>query len=726
MEEYEVLKAKSPEEVEEWFVAGLSEDVVPVEQMLNVLRLAAEQGSAERADGWAELLIDTLIEKTAKEDALRILGLRAGWQNGGGKFRKVCVETALRIFSDRLGKALVESVGFEKDVPVKDCLQRLDTLSRLQPGVLCYDKTWKFGVVQKVDEFYKKVTIDFTEKAGHQMSFAYAAETLTLLADDHFLAFHYKESESAQELIDNNPAELIKMALRSFGPMSAPDIQAFLVSHCIIIEDKWKSMWDKARKDLKKDPLVDIPSKRTDPIRLLDKKKAYDQDWFAALRSERDIDTILRLVDELERDVDPAKADDSAKLVMRDRLAFAVKADEGSNYERLARIIMTIKRLGIDGLSVELDRNIQTFFDSNIFMKAADEMPARELDGFIKFLAGHDSDKLFGLLISGLFEMNSSMISASITYLFADGKKADVVSKIAEGFGSKNVPPAILYWLARNLDVVKDSQGLSNYELLVLITMLMELTFTGEQLRVCNQLKALFDQKQWLETVLEPLSQGQRAEVLSRVKMARVWDLSDKRSVMAKMIKMYPELESVVADHRTTSEPVKVRRMLTSLRTYKARQDQFRKLINEEIPANSKEIGVARSYGDLRENAEYDAAKQHQSILMRRKDEMEQDLTQVSATDFEGFSSDVAGMGTCVVVRRPGGEVVEYNILGEWDSDDTLGIISSRSKLAEALGGLSAGADVELPSANGSVLCSIVETRPLSDKVKAWINGLQS
>ena len=50
------------------------------------------------------------------------------------------------------------------------------------------------------------------------------------------------------------------------------------------------------RKALKADPLVEIPARRTDPVRLLERERRYDAQWFAALAKERDIETILKRV----------------------------------------------------------------------------------------------------------------------------------------------------------------------------------------------------------------------------------------------------------------------------------------------------------------------------------------------------------------------------------------------------------------------------------------------
>ena len=118
--------------------------------------------------------------------------------------------------------------------------------------------------------------------------------------------------------------------------------------------------------------------------------------------------------------------------------------------------------------------------------------------------------------------------------------------------------------------------------------------------------------------------------------------------------------------------------------------------MHKKIPANSKEIAVARSYGDLRENHEYKAAKEMQKVLMRRKEELEGQLTRARGTDFADPRTDVVAVGT--VVHATDLEVNQqetFTILGAWDSDPEKGIISYLSPVAQALLNKAPGEQVE-------------------------------
>ncbi|HCB97169.1 MAG TPA: transcription elongation factor GreA, partial [Verrucomicrobiales bacterium] len=114
------------------------------------------------------------------------------------------------------------------------------------------------------------------------------------------------------------------------------------------------------------------------------------------------------------------------------------------------------------------------------------------------------------------------------------------------------------------------------------------------------------------------------------------FDDMDKRSLLGRIVKIYPAIQALISGEATTSED---RGLLVSWDSLLRRRSEYTELVQKKIPENSKEIAVARSYGDLRENHEYKAAKEMQKILMKRKAELEMDLTRARGTDFADVST---------------------------------------------------------------------------------------
>ena len=168
-------------------------------------------------------------------------------------------------------------------------------------------------------------------------------------------------------------------------------------------------------------------------------------------------------------------------------------------------------------------------------------------------------------------------------------------------------------------------------------------------------------------------------------------------------------------------EPKAIER-ITSFRSYAERKAAYQKLINVDMPANTKRIEFARSYGDLSENAEYQYAKDEQRALMQKQTLMQEEIEAVKPTDFAGVEADEVRPGTMVTIAAADGTEKTYTVLGEWDNDLDLGIIANKTRLAQNMLGKKPGDTFDLPDSEGNVsVATIKVVAPLSDEMRAWV-----
>jgi len=131
-----------------------------------------------------------------------------------------------------------------------------------------------------------------------------------------------------------------------------------------------------------------------------------------------------------------------------------------------------------------------------------------------------------------------------------------------------------------------------------------------------------------------------------------------------------------------------------------------------ERPRISKEIGVAREHGDLRENAEYHAAKEKQGMVEARITEIEDRLARADVIDPTGFSGDKIKFGARVTLEDvETGKTLEYRIVGPDESELDKGTISVTSPVARALIGREAGDEVVVHAPGGKKNYEIVKVR---------------
>jgi transcription elongation factor GreA len=130
-------------------------------------------------------------------------------------------------------------------------------------------------------------------------------------------------------------------------------------------------------------------------------------------------------------------------------------------------------------------------------------------------------------------------------------------------------------------------------------------------------------------------------------------------------------------------------------------QSELDNLINVKRPANIEAIKEARSFGDLSENSEYDAARNEQAQIESRIKEVEKMLENVSI--IKDISTDKVSIGNTVKVKYVGDDDEdEYKIVGSQEADPFEGKISNESPIAAALLNHKLGDTVTVDSPNGT------------------------
>lgn len=133
--------------------------------------------------------------------------------------------------------------------------------------------------------------------------------------------------------------------------------------------------------------------------------------------------------------------------------------------------------------------------------------------------------------------------------------------------------------------------------------------------------------------------------------------------------------------------------------------------LNELRTVKRKEVAdkikVARGYGDLSENAEYDAAKEEQAIVEARIADLEATLKVARIIDDSELSNDTVSIGMRVQILAEGDDpedAEEYDITGSTEADMNLNRISDESPVGAALIGHKAGDEVDVTLPNGNII----------------------
>jgi transcription elongation GreA/GreB family factor len=306
-------------------------------------------------------------------------------------------------------------------------------------------------------------------------------------------------------------------------------------------------------------------------------------------------------------------------------------------------------------------------------------MPAAKHRRALQSYKESTGDKWADALLGALNHVSAKLAGEIAHALITGGRLDSLKELLARMISQHQASSELLLWLARERsDSFADILGPEVFR--AMLTAMERDQFNEKR---SNKLRdfILDDQTLLVELIgsadLEVIKDLTRA-----LQLSPCFDDMDKRSLLARIVKTYPAMQSMISGDQTKHDSS----FLVSWPSLERRKDEYAELVQKSIPANSKEIAVARSYGDLRENHEYKAAKEMQKILMRRKSELESQLVRARGTDFANPRTDVVSLGTEVKVTDLDSQNGErFIILGAWDSNPEKGVISYLSPVAQAL-----------------------------------------
>ena len=659
-----------------------------------------------------EELVMKLNECAEKQDfdgAFKLV--REGQAELMKKMQPAGVKDALKkTTKDRLLLSFLDGVEFG-ECPLDESLLRLEKLVGFSLGSLVINKTWGLGTVRKLDYFYRRITVDFKTKKGHQFTYAAATDMLEVAPEGHILVLRQADPTAFETMLKERPGEFIKQVLKSYGDMPVTRLEDVCVQNGFVKSVGWKAYWDRARAELKQDRCVEIPVKRADPISLRASVEDYGDGWLTAFTHETNPKLILASVREYVAQGKFKAADDTVKAKIEERLVFAVTAARKTDDALYARLACLVTELGFANPSAKEMR--EYLWERKRYIKAAATLAAREVGSMIGFLA--DSGEAKAKLYQAVPEFCFAAVGEVIGQF---GGEADCRVAIGKYLREPKAPATLVTIVAGSYEKFKGWT-----ELPPLITILTHAIALGEgrqggeTLKMQNIIRRLFGNRDWLAKIFSWLSPADQALFFERFQASIAWDPSTHHTTVVRMTKIVPELEQHVVKVEKKREYARV----TSFRSFGLRKQEYLKLINEDMPANVKRIEFAKSYGDLSENAEYQYAKDEQRALMQKQTLMQADLEAVKPGDFADATTDEVMPGVTVVVASKDGEKT-WTILGEWDNDLDKGILSSKTRVAQNLLGKKVGDDFELPDADGNIsFATVKEIKPLSDEIREWM-----
>ena len=584
-----------------------------------------------------------------------------------------------------------------------------EKLKLLAPGTYCVHRSWGFGKIKDWDSARESVIIDFKSKSGHVMQFAYAAESLTPLPPDHVSVQKVESGDGLRKKAQEDPVAVVQDCIRSLGQQATADnIQAILSPDVVPAAD-YKKWWDSAKRALKKNGHFYVPGKKNEALRQLDAPSALGDSALENLRLANGPKAILLALATLSK-YWPEIKNDSVLNEIAELLETTLSKIPKSQLP--VQIELALAR---DDFFVLAGRAAET---GSFAITALTPQASPALSNLLDALPGSRQPKLLealrvGLpdawpaLFLGLLPRANGRVAEVITEAFqAAGRDTEVQAAVNRYIRERNITCDFLFWLCKNRPAIYGQ--LIEPQLFMAILSVLEKDQFSEIKKGTKLYELVLGDKPLIAAILKDAPVADVRDITRAILLSPVFEELDKRSLLAAIIKLYPEVQAMVVGTDKTAAPEA--KIIVSWPSLKRRQAELEEIVTKKIPQNSKDIGIARGYGDLKENHEFKSAREMQGILSRQKAELELDLARAEATDFAGADTSKVSLGTKVTLKdATTGEPLVYTILGAWDSDLSKGIISYQTAVARALLNHTTGEQIELSTGEGGLHHVVIE-----------------
>lgn len=623
---------------------------------IKVLKLILDKSSS---DEFARKEIVSLYRKKYKdhsqlEEYIRISNLEGSWRN---------IHDAISSFE--------KHIAFDK-------------------GNFVYHRAWGIGRI--VDVTKDVFTINFQNKKEHKMTLKMALNSLQILPKNHIWILKLKNMDLLKKKVQEDIPWALKTIILSYNNQaSLKNFQEELVPD-VISESKWSSWWNQAKKVLKTDPSFGSVINSNNVFEIREKPQTFEEKTFESFKSAKDynqrLSLILDYLEYTEPDPDPDFLEEMISyfssflnslnnVTENTIISYLLVKDVITKYSFIKQTIP----YSFNDYFSKLDDPIAVYeaLSTSDFRREYLNNIKRSVSDWVEFFI-----KLFYLYPS------------KFIYDEISGKDPSIVEKIIKDIlvRYKDYPDSF-YWIITN---IMDDKLLNKLSFTVDKIIFSTLHLIEIATKNINNKKDLMKNKKLAKQFKDYLTDGDF--LLKHIEKAdmdfskRLYSIIDDLvyfdteyvvMVKDKIARLYPDIDidKVLKFDSNISKLNVGDKILTTANSYDKMHKEMMYIKDVEIPNNSKEIGLAMEKGDLRENAEYKAAKEQQTFLNNKLNKLLNDLSKAVIIKKEEITGDTVTFGTKIkLFDKLKNKDIEYTILGPWESNTEKNIISYQSPLA--------------------------------------------
>jgi transcription elongation factor GreA len=571
-----------------------------------------------------------------------------------------------------------------------------------------YHRTWGVGIITKTEN--DTLTINFGKKTGvKQMSLKMAVSALQPLARDHIWVLKATKSKDELVKIFKNPkdkSEALKIIIKSFGnSCDFKRIKQELVPS-ILTAGEWTSWNSSAKRTLESNPVFGVNPNNINEYIVRDAKISAEEKLSNEFKAQKNFmpraDVFMKFLNDEETDKDSELFSDMYNYFKGFLKAFtSVNEQVVASYLIVQKVSAVLPSFAYTPNFTFAQLYAEIENPRKMYEELKDSKNTTLQEDFLAAI------KLLPDWVDQYIELFPTVLKESLLKTLIESGNTEKVQKLAvkafENFRDYRETVLFFFEKCQEAEWFKNA-GISYQKQLITIVNLIDQTYreidnhvdTTENKKIQkNAKKLLFGEKDEKNVYAEHMLSSDMDTMTHLYTL--VDDIEDlegvyKQTLRNKILEKYPDYKFRAKEEKSSAP----KGMLVTKAKLDEKKALEAKMTTVDIPAIAKEVADAKEKGDLKENAEYIAAKEAQHKLNNDLKRLQGELSRAVIFDPTTATTSMISFGTEVVLTNNiSGKDEKYIIMGPWESDPDAGIISYMSPFGNEILDAKAGERLE-------------------------------
>ncbi|MEL3913278.1 transcription elongation factor GreA [Treponema pedis] len=590
--------------------------------------------------------------------------------------------------------------------PVFDAIADFEKHISFDTGCFVFHRTWGVGRIASVQN--DELVIDFAKKRGHKMSLKMGITALQTLDREHIWVLKSTlNKDSLGKKIKAEPEWALKAVIKSFdNNCDMKRVKQELVPS-LLTASEWTSWNTKARKILKENPIFGINPDNIDFYTVRERPISLEEKLSNEFKAQKNFFARIELLNAY----DSSEVCDDESDTFREMLDYFegfLKSVNQVNEQIISAYILVRefaadKSLAVPGKAynfAELYSRIENV--TELYSAIKDKVSVRGQTIRQKFL------KYIKNLIPNwekeYIKLFPSVLAPEILQaLIEEGAVNEVRELVKDCFENYRIYRNAVIWFFKNIQEEEwfKTLGITFEQQLIVLIHILDITYreisshrnTTENRKINHQVHSiLFDKGNLLENFILESDVDTITRLYTLIGDIKDLDPMIKMSIRARIVEKHKDFKFFDIEEKT----VTAHGLIVTSKMFDIKTKELIEIRDVKIPQNSKDVGAALALGDLRENAEFKAAKEEQNRLNNALARLQDELDRAQVFDPTTATSKKVYFGSKVkVLNNLTNAEEEYTILGPWESDPSNGIISYMSPLGNGLFNRKSGEEFE-------------------------------